>query len=224
MSQTIRVRKEIRDKLEQLLVPSLEPDTKAMLLSKNLKEDENLRKAIPLARLRQSYEFLNTIRTIDCPLINFDQSAPSYVSRRKKVLTADDVSEEEDDLPTIHVIFNQESNEQLTIDTTTRQRSFDFTVSVYVNSRIEVQEGGTFADVVFGNAVRILLLDYLEDLSYDIDRVMVKRDFGQINYVTNFDLSTVDYSIDKEIADGQYLVGVLSLNYDVEYVYTYEKD
>ena len=170
-------------------------------------------------------------------LINFDQSAPSYVSKRKKrrlskayirgILDTNKdgkVTIGEDDLPRIHVIFNQESNEQLTIDTTTRQRSFDFTVSVYVNSRIVPDEADGLADVVFGNADRKQLLDYLEDLSYDIDRVMVKRDFGQIKYVTNFDLSTVDYSIDKEIADGQYLVGVLSLNYDVEYVYTYEKD
>ena len=252
----IEVRKNIRDKIDELLygaeltgdqigsfvkydLDNLTPDQIDDLVAQGLYGDGGIKVVLP--KLRQTFEFG---RLVGNTLIDFDQSPPAYVSKRKrKKLTrkyvrrlldndADGKVElDEDDLPKIHIIFGQETNEQLTIDTTTRQRTFDITMSVYVNSRLEPvskpdpdEPEQMVEDVVFGNSDRKLLLNYLEELAFQIDKVMVKKDFGRIDCVTNFDLSTVDYSIDKEIADGQYIVGVLSLNYEVEYVYTYQKD
>ena len=52
-SRRLGCAEDIRDRLEKLLVPELTVETKALLVTTDLDQDDKLRNAVPIARLRQ---------------------------------------------------------------------------------------------------------------------------------------------------------------------------
>ena len=121
------------------------------------------------------------------------------------------------DLPTIHMLFEDETSTRPSLDKRARHKDLTVILSLYSNSSL-VFNGGQIKEVPFKSVNRPQILPILEELALATDITLSSLD--EMDTINLVDLLSLSYIIDKE-SDSDGVFGLCQLTYNIQYFIQY---
>lgn len=119
------------------------------------------------------------------------------------------------DFPRINLVFQGEVNNKLTIDSRLKSRQFPMSISIYFNQFFKEDK-----PVRASACDAVSLLDALELAALEVDYNMHNDVVNELENITLFDLSSVNYDIDAQSSG---ITGVAQMQYQIHYVLNYDQ-